>query len=227
MEVTRFKKYKELWDITNTSMIISLEAIFAQLRFSVGPVPYTMQTTAVFMGGLLLRPKYAALSQGLYVLLISLGIPIASGLRGGLGVVLGYTGGYLAGFILASPLYSLFVDRYLKKIGKSLDNVSRKDYVFLTILSIPPLAIIYVLGFIVFLYYSVPGSGLFEWSKSVFEWIFGTKTGVSGDAARLLIVFTASVLIFIPKDVILGSLLAISICHVIARSLRSLGILVR
>jgi biotin transport system substrate-specific component len=227
MRETRSKGYKELWAITATATIISLEAIFAQLRFSLGPIPYTMQTTAVFMGGLLLPPKYAALSQGLYVLLISLGLPIASGLRGGLGVVLGYTGGYLAGFILASPLYSLFVDRYLKKRGKSLDNISRKDYVFLTILSLPALAIIYFLGFIVFLYYSIPGSGLFEWSKRVFEWVFGAKAGDGGDVNRPLIIFTASVLIFIPKDIILGTLLAISICHIIARSLRSLGVLIR
>jgi len=48
-----------------------------------GLPPITLQTIFVFMAGLILGPKHAGISIGIYVLLGAIGLPIFSGYRGG------------------------------------------------------------------------------------------------------------------------------------------------
>ena len=71
------------------------------------PVPFTMQTFAVFCALLLLGGKRGFFAVGLYILLGAFGLPVFSGFRGGLGALLGPTGGYILGFALTALLYWL------------------------------------------------------------------------------------------------------------------------
>lgn len=66
------------------------------------PVPFTMQTMAVFTVAALLGPKLGCASVGIYLLLGAVGAPVFSGFRGGVQVLLGATGGYLIGFLLCA-----------------------------------------------------------------------------------------------------------------------------
>lgn len=70
-------------------------------------VPFTMQTFAVLCALLMLGGKRGLAAIGLYLLLGSVGLPVFSGFRGGLGHVLGPTGGYIVGFLLTGLSYLL------------------------------------------------------------------------------------------------------------------------
>lgn len=192
--------------------------ISAQLRFYLGPVPYTMQNMAVVLSGLLLPPRYALASQLLYLLLIALGLPAAAGFRGGLGVLLGYTAGYLWAFPIASLLMSLLSRAYLRARCGRLSNLSRTDMLSLWLLSLPAVLPMYVLGYIVFLHYAIPDSRLYAWAEDVVGSIgFGT-----GDP--LTVLFIASVLVFIPQDMLMDHVLAVLSARSIARLMESRGL---
>ncbi len=68
------------------------------------PVPITLQTFFVLLGGAVLGRKLGALSQLLYLGLGGVGLPIFAGVSGGVSRLVGPTGGYLIGFVLAAYL---------------------------------------------------------------------------------------------------------------------------
>ena len=77
-----------------------------------GEVPISLATFAVLLSGILLGGRFGAISQLVYVLLGSVGVPVFAGWTGGIGITLGVTGGYIIGYILmafvAGLLYHLF-----------------------------------------------------------------------------------------------------------------------
>ena len=68
-------------------------------------VPISLWTLGLFTVGGLLRPRVAATASLLHLLLGVVGLPVFSGMRGGLGVLLGPTGGYL----MTGPLVVLVI----------------------------------------------------------------------------------------------------------------------
>lgn len=83
-------------------------ALAAQVRLYLPftPVPVTLQTGIVLLAGGLLGWRLGALSQGLYLGLAALGLPLLAG-----PALLGPTGGYLLGFVLAAAIMGLACDR--------------------------------------------------------------------------------------------------------------------
>ncbi len=81
-----------------------LTALGAQVRIPLTPVPITMQTFFVLLGGLMLGPRLGASAQTLYVALGALGVPMFAGGALGFAYLLGPTGGYLVGFVAAAWL---------------------------------------------------------------------------------------------------------------------------
>jgi biotin transport system substrate-specific component len=74
----------------------------AFITVPLGPVPFTLQTLMVGIVVCLLPPAYSVAAVGGYLALGCLGLPVFSGLRGGIGVLAGPTGGFLVGFLLAA-----------------------------------------------------------------------------------------------------------------------------
>ena len=72
-----------------------------------GEVPISLATFAVLLSGILLGAKFGAISQLIYVLLGSVGVPVFAGWTGGIGITLGVTGGYIIGLRLCSFQWSL------------------------------------------------------------------------------------------------------------------------
>jgi len=217
-------KTEELYSLVLAAFMVGLTAVAAQIRFVIGPVPFTLQTSAVMLSGLILKPRYAFLSMLVYLILIAIGAPIASGFRGGIGVILGPTGGYIMGFVVAAYIYSLLVEVYLKRRGKKfLAHLSRWDLANLFLIAIPPLFIIYILGFFVFTIYAIPGSSIYSWAENVYRQITGSGEGVD----PLIIAFFASVAIFIPKDLVLACALMPPIAREVSKILLALGLKVR
>jgi biotin transport system substrate-specific component len=76
------------------------------------PVPFTLQTFAVFLTLMTLggqRGFYAVLA---YLLMGAAGLPVFSGFQGGFGVFLGATGGYLTGFLASAFLYRILTSKH-------------------------------------------------------------------------------------------------------------------
>ena len=81
------------------------------------PVPVTLQTMAVFLAVGLLGLRDGTVTVLLYLLLGAAGLPVFSGMRGGLGALLGPTGGYLVGFLAASVVSGGVIRRFGRGAG--------------------------------------------------------------------------------------------------------------
>ena len=208
--------------IVMSSLFATLTAIFAQVKFNLGPIPYTMQNFVVILTGLVLKPKYAALSQLIYLLMIAFGVPAAANFSGGPQVLVGYTAGYLWMFPVSSFLMSYLSRLYARRSSRSLFNPSLRDKIVLLLLSLIAVAPMYLVGFLVFCYYAVQptalGRSLSSWSKAAAEYL-----GLA-DTELLLVFLTTSVLVFIPQDLFVDHLLAILIAPRVLKFMRERGL---
>ena len=78
-------------------------------------VPFTMQTFALFTIIGLLGTKKAFISTCVYLLLGTVGLPVFSGFKGGIGHLFGVTGGYLIGFLLTVLISGTLLNVGFKK----------------------------------------------------------------------------------------------------------------
>ena len=101
--------------IAFTALTIAIMAVSAWITIPVGPVPFTLQMFAVTFAILVLTPKQALGAIAGYLVLGAIGVPVFSGMRGGVGVLMGPTGGFLWGYLigvaLAVGLLALFRSR--------------------------------------------------------------------------------------------------------------------
>ena len=75
------------------------------------PIPFTLQTFAVFLALLTLGGNRGFICIVTYLLMGAVGLPVFSGFQGGLGTLLGASGGYLLGFVVAAILFRLITAR--------------------------------------------------------------------------------------------------------------------
>jgi len=85
-------------EITYIGLFIALTAVCSWITIP-SAVPFTMQTFAILVTVGLLGVRLGTISVSVYILLGALGLPIFSGMTGGMGKLLGMTGGYIIGFI--------------------------------------------------------------------------------------------------------------------------------
>lgn len=91
-------------DITFAAAGIALMAVSAWVTVPLGPVPFTLQTMALAFLVLALNPRQQLVAVLCYLLIGAVGLPVFSGMRGGVGVLFGPTGGFLLGFALAAVI---------------------------------------------------------------------------------------------------------------------------
>ena len=93
-------------DICFIGIFTALIAICAQISIPLpGGVPFTLQTWAIALTGVLLGMRNGAMATLAYVLLEAAGAPVFHHFQGGFGMILGPTGG----FILSFPILALLV----------------------------------------------------------------------------------------------------------------------
>lgn len=98
-------------DITQVGLFLALLIICSQISVPIGPVPVTLQTFAVLAIGLLVKPKVAFLTTGLYALIGLIGIPVFANWSGGLQSIMSPTFGFVLSFILVSTLLAYYNDK--------------------------------------------------------------------------------------------------------------------
>ncbi len=88
--------------IAFVALTVAITAVSAWVTVPLGPVPFTLQIFAVAF--MVLQPKEAVAAITAYLVLGAVGVPVFSGMRGGIGVLAGATGGFLWGYLLGVGL---------------------------------------------------------------------------------------------------------------------------
>lgn len=133
-------KLRELMYVTMFAAIMGVLGIIPPILLAFTPVPITLQSLGVMLSGSVLGarlgPKYAALSQILFLLIVMTGLPLLSGGRGGIGVFFGPSGGYLLGYVAGAYVIGLLSYR--------MKNVSLIKVVLINILG--GIGVVYLFG---------------------------------------------------------------------------------
>lgn len=90
--------------IAFVGLSIALIAVSAWITIPLGPIPFTLQMLSISFLIYALRPTEAIAAIYGYVVLGAIGVPVFSGMRGGIGVIMGPTGGFIAGYLIGVPL---------------------------------------------------------------------------------------------------------------------------
>ena len=108
-------------------LAIALITIGAWVTVPLGPVPFTLQTMVLAFVVLLFPAREAVASVAGYVVLGALGVPVFSGMAGGLAKVMGPTGGFIIGFVLGAIAAVLVLKAWRAPSSKVLGLV--REYV--------------------------------------------------------------------------------------------------
>lgn len=103
----------DIKEIIICSLFSSITALLSQISIPIPftTVPLTMQVFAVAISGVLLGSRKGFISQLIYLLMGSIGLPVFANMGGGLSIVLGPTGGFILGF----PIMSLIIGYFSKQ----------------------------------------------------------------------------------------------------------------
>lgn len=99
------------------SIFASLTAILTQISIPLPAVPLTMQVFAVALCGLVLGKRLGFISQIIYVLLGTIGLPVFAQFSGGIGIILGPTGGFILSFPIIAFVVGYFSEKFKSTIG--------------------------------------------------------------------------------------------------------------
>jgi len=142
-------------------------AACAQVQVPWWPVPFTGQTFAVLVLGMVYGARLGAGTLLLYLAVGGLGLPVYAELSSGWAVVTGTTGGYFIGFVLAAGLVGWLAERgwdrsvWLTGLAMLLGNV-----------------LIYVPGLLWL-------GAVVGWDKPILAW--GLTPFLLGDAVKLVL----------------------------------------
>lgn len=101
MENNMIDKPYQLQRMVLASLMAALMAVGAFIAIPIGPVPLVLQNMFVLLNALLLGPRRGSLAIILYLVAGSIGLPVFSGAKRGLGVLFGPTGGFLLSYVPA------------------------------------------------------------------------------------------------------------------------------
>jgi biotin transport system substrate-specific component len=95
------------------SLMVSLMIIGAWITIPLpfSPVPFTLQIVIVLLCPFILGISGAVSAIILYLFMGVIGLPVFSGMQGGLHMLVGPTGGYLFGFLLAMPIMGMLAKK--------------------------------------------------------------------------------------------------------------------
>ena len=127
------KKTKVAFSAKELSIIAIFAAITAVLAQIAVPLPFTPMPisfglVAVYITGILLKPRHAAFAQFCYLALGAVGVPVFGNFRGGIGALFGPTGGYL----LVYPIMAWIVAITLNNPkSRQAERSQSKSFLFL------------------------------------------------------------------------------------------------
>ncbi|MFD1671674.1 biotin transporter BioY [Agrilactobacillus yilanensis] len=97
--------------VTKMALFIALMIVsgIVSIPLPVIGVPIVLQNMMIMLCGGFLGKKYGTLTNGLFLLLVFVGLPLLAGGRGGAAVFLSLSSGFLVGYLLCPLLINLFL----------------------------------------------------------------------------------------------------------------------
>lgn len=166
------KKSLSIKDMVLSAVFTAVCCLLSIITIPSGIVPITLGSLGVMLTAMTLDTKKSIVSVVLFVLLGCFGLPVFSGMQGGIGVIAGPTGGYIYSYIFMVPIIGMAS----KCLNKSL---SSGMFTFLG--CIVALAVNYIIGTAHFLV---------------------VMNGIKGEGYSLWTALSVCVFSFIPFDII-------------------------
>lgn len=110
-------------------LTIAIMAVSAWITVPIGPVPFTLQMFALVFAIVVLSPKECTCAVAGYLALGAVGLPVFSGMRGGIGVLAGPTGGFLWGYLFGAAAASLLLYVVRARMGKGSRSAGGRSLV--------------------------------------------------------------------------------------------------
>lgn len=107
------------YNIVLIAVSAALIAICSWISITIGPVPFTLQTMAIFAVLMTIGGARGSVAVIIYLLLGLVGVPVFAGFKGGPASFLGPTGGFLVGFAVASLVWILLEKLLRDKMSSS------------------------------------------------------------------------------------------------------------
>lgn len=101
------KKSLNIKDMVVCAVFTAFCCVCSMITLPVGVIPITFAVFAVMLTAMVLDTKNALISVVLFIVLGCIGIPVFSGMQGGIGVLAGPSGGYIYSYILMVPIISM------------------------------------------------------------------------------------------------------------------------
>ncbi len=125
-------------DLCLIALFTAVIAVVSQFNIPLpGGVPMTLQTFIIPVAGIVLGSRRGLSSTLIYVLLGAIGIPVFTGLTGGLGKILGVTGGFIISFPFIALSAGLFDELGVRLYGRqegSQRNIGYYGFVLIGVL---------------------------------------------------------------------------------------------
>jgi len=117
-------------ELTTIGIFTAVTAVLAQIAIPLPftPVPISFGLVAVYITGILLKPKHAVLTQICYLLLGAVGVPVFGSFRGGIGALFGPTGGYLLVYPIMAGIVSMALN---SRKSRQSEHMQGKKWLFL------------------------------------------------------------------------------------------------
>ncbi len=93
------------------ALFAAIICIMAPFSLSVGVIPISLGTFAIYLAGGFLGGKKGMAAVGVYILLGAVGLPVFTGFTGGFAKLLGVTGGYIIGYIPLALITGIFAEK--------------------------------------------------------------------------------------------------------------------
>lgn len=154
------KSKSTVYSLILCALFAALIAVGAFIKIPVPFVPFTLQLLFTTLAGIVLGPKYGALSVGVYILIGLCGVPIFTQ-GGGPAYVLQPTFGYLIGFLIGTFVTGLIVHK-----------VPRPSIKRLLVANFSGLLIVYTLGTIYYFFIAMFYTNTYAGVWSLFLYCF-------------------------------------------------------
>lgn len=103
-------------------VLVVLMALGGRVEIPMGPVPFILTDFFVFLGALLLSPRFFAISTVLFLVLGALGLPVYAEGSAGYEHLVGPTSGYLFGYLLGGIMVSYAKERFQSFLPRLLSS---------------------------------------------------------------------------------------------------------
>lgn len=121
------KKTLTARELTMIGIFTTITAVMAQIAVPLPftPMPISFGLVAVYITGILLKPKHAILTQVCYLLLGAVGVPVFGNFLGGVGALFGPTGGYLLVYPIMACIVAMALNSPKSRQAEYKNNKKR------------------------------------------------------------------------------------------------------